>query len=80
MFRIEEKAYVNACRYEFGLLFMAYSDGVLRIRDLYDEHNSIVREEPQIKGQLYDVDVQGSYVVACGMNRTFCLKINPVDG
>uniref|UniRef100_A0A7S3LNJ0 F-box domain-containing protein n=1 Tax=Aplanochytrium stocchinoi TaxID=215587 RepID=A0A7S3LNJ0_9STRA len=75
MQRIEENAYVNAFCYEFGLLFTAYSDGVIRIRDLYDEKNKVVREESLIKGQLYDVDVQGSYVVACGMNQTFCLKI-----
>ena len=56
-------------------MFGAYSDGTLRMRDLFDDDYKLVRTEEQSKGQLFDVDIQGEYAVTCALDRVILSQI-----
>jgi len=68
--RIHESFHTNAVTKDFGMMFCACSDGILRIRNPEREDLRIVTELVHGSMPLYDVDVQGHRAVTCGLDKT----------
>ncbi|GBG32719.1 F-box/WD repeat-containing protein 7 [Hondaea fermentalgiana] len=65
--RFQEPFYINALRTDFGFIFCACSDGVMRIRNPTDDFE-VLSEFRHGMSNLYDVDVQGQHAVTCGLD------------
>eukprot|EP00924_Labyrinthula_sp_SR-Ha-C_P012002 snap_masked-scaffold_26-processed-gene-1.40-mRNA-1 protein AED:1.00 eAED:1.00 QI:0/-1/0/0/-1/1/1/0/554 len=84
--KIKQASYINSLKYEYGLLFTAESDGYIRVRDSncfypridypeeVDMEEKLVCEEKLSSSQLFDIDVQGSNLVACGLEKVYLLQ------
>jgi len=77
--KLVEPFHVNALKKDLGLLFCACSDGVLRVRQ-ENRNDLLIRRELKHGDQaLYDVDVQGSRAVTCGLDRAVVLWTALID-
>jgi len=63
----QEPFHINSLKTDFGFIFCACSDGVMRIRKLSDSFE-IIKEFEHGTSALYDVDVQGPKAVTCGLD------------
>eukprot|EP00516_Mucochytrium_quahogii_P010036 CAMPEP_0203769660 /NCGR_PEP_ID=MMETSP0099_2-20121227/2331_1 /ASSEMBLY_ACC=CAM_ASM_000209 /TAXON_ID=96639 /ORGANISM=" , Strain NY0313808BC1" /LENGTH=417 /DNA_ID=CAMNT_0050666615 /DNA_START=170 /DNA_END=1424 /DNA_ORIENTATION=+ len=67
--KVVEPFHINALKKDFGLVFCACSDGVLRVRQQGRNDFRVERELRHGEKPLYDVDVQGPRAVTCGLDK-----------
>jgi WD40 repeat protein len=78
--KLVEPFHINALKKDFGLIYCACSDGVLRIRQGRGVgYFEVVRELVHGDKPLYDVDVQGPRAVTCGLDKAVVLWTVELD-